>query len=95
VSLIEDARRISEAEAPLMGDAWCWFCHARLVGFESVVPDQPHNQDCPWLSLPRIVRALEAARDVLDHIDDIEWAQDSLRHDEDTARLREAMNDAP
>lgn len=89
MSLIEDARRIMHAGPPTYGEWQCAIC--QIDGRDRLT----HNQDCPWLSLPRIVRALEAARDVLDHIDDIEWAQDSLRHDEDTARLREAMNDAP
>lgn len=89
MSLIEDARRIMHAGPPTYGEWQCAIC--QIDGRDRLT----HNPACPWRSLPRIVRVLEAARDVLDHIDDIEWAQDSLRHDEDTARLREAMNDAP
>lgn len=89
MSLIEDARRIMHAGPPTYGEWQCAIC--QIDGRDRLT----HNPECPWRSLPRIVRVLEAARDVLDHIDDIEWAQDSLRHDEDTARLREAMNDAP
>ncbi len=101
MSLIDDARRISEAEAPLMGDAWCWFCRARLVGFESVVPDQPHNQDCPWLSLPRIVAALEAAQSLVDEttipLDCVTCFRPNGGHTPDCPwqALAEAMRDAP
>ena len=62
MTLIEDARRIAAAGAPMSAHAWCWFCHARLVGYFDFVNEQPHRPDCPWLSLPRIVAALEAAQ---------------------------------
>ena len=59
---MNDARRIAKSDyPPLLGDAWCWFCNARVVEHLDAPPPKPHKPDCPWLSLPKIVAALERA----------------------------------
>lgn len=67
MSLLDDARRIAAAEAPLNGDTWCWFCNARLVGYFEFVHAQPHKPECPWLSMPRIVEVLEGIENASGH----------------------------
>lgn len=60
MSLIEDARRLAaqSVHEPYAGDH-CVFC----AGRRNVDDHLPH---CPWLSMPRIVAALEAAQAVVD-----------------------------
>ena len=52
MSLLDDARRLAEKE-PVRGID-CLYCAAVMVD------EYPHEPDCPWLSLPKIVAALEA-----------------------------------
>ena len=58
VTLIEDARRLAEAQ-PHHGGFACPHC-GMPDGCHSGFRDT-HHDDCPWLSLPKIVRALELA----------------------------------
>ena len=59
MSVLDDARRIAEAGAPEYGGD-CVLCRQRIDGDAY----EGHAPDCPWLSLPRIVAALEAERSV-------------------------------
>ena len=52
MSLVEDAKKLAEDGWLYDGD--CGGCDGTDDGYE-------HTLDCPWLSLPRIVIALEAA----------------------------------
>ncbi len=56
MSLVDDARRLEEAE-PVNPLTRCYWC-------EEFTLTEPHAPDCPWLSLPRILAALEAAERV-------------------------------
>lgn len=55
MSLVDDARAIWD-QGPYeidQGGLWCQFC--------AEMPTSAHKSDCPWLSMPGIVAALEAA----------------------------------
>ena len=53
MSVLDDARRlVASGSAPVDDQGDCWFCQAMT---------RDHESDCPWLALPRIVAALEAA----------------------------------
>lgn len=64
MGLVEDAKRLADAGSYDDGgngslyEPSCIHC----CGF----PDDPHKPDCPWLAMPRIVRALEAAQALVD-----------------------------
>lgn len=69
MSLLDDARRMADGTpcADSSGGEYgevCAFCdaapHGIGYGRGPSEPD-PHKPDCPWLSMPRIVAALEAA----------------------------------
>ena len=55
MTVLDDARRIAEAGAPEYGGD-CVLCRLRIEGDAY----EGHAPDCPWLSMPRIVAALEA-----------------------------------
>ena len=58
MSLVEDAR-ILGGFCPYFkrGDeATCWYCRETVIAHELY-----HDPTCPWLTLPRIIAALEAA----------------------------------
>lgn len=55
MSLLDDARRIMNAGPATYGEWECVLCHRN--GGDRLV----HADDCPWLSLPKIVAALERA----------------------------------
>lgn len=61
MSLLEDARAISES-APSSDDQ-CPHCSA-YIGPVRGGDYGEHSPDCPWLAMPRIVAALEAAEKV-------------------------------
>jgi hypothetical protein len=63
MSLVDDAKRLADTNPHEAG--WqCPFCgmpNGRHSGF-----GDRHHADCPWLAMPRIVAALEAAERVID-----------------------------
>ena len=75
MSLSEDARELSEASIIEVSDhsTCCPFCGGFVIGYgwdskpSTTVECQgyDHYHNCPWLSLPRIVAALEAAERVV------------------------------
>lgn len=54
MSVLEDARRLTSTDPAATTD-WCPFCDGHQ-----------HTKVCPWLAMPRIVAALEAADAALD-----------------------------
>jgi hypothetical protein len=55
VTPLEAAQKIAE-KGPYtydQGGLWCLFCDAESIN--------PHASDCPWLMMPQIIAALEAA----------------------------------
>lgn len=67
MSLIDDARRLADAGSYDDGgngsynEPSCIHCHSW--------PEDQHEPTCPWLALPRIVAALEAAQALLKAVD--------------------------
>lgn len=60
MSLLDDARRLADPYAvPEDGPGICWWC-----GEPAMWIGGGHAPDCPWLSMPRIVAALEAAEGI-------------------------------
>jgi hypothetical protein len=57
---LEAARCLAEGATPDNDDGFCVYCQRRIVGTQWAKA-VPHAPDCPWLALPAIVRALEAA----------------------------------
>lgn len=62
---LEAARRIA-AVGPQEYEGICCLCQRIIDGPEAT----PHRDDCPWLRMPQIVAALEAAGRVIDGYDD-------------------------
>lgn len=64
MSLLDDARRLSENDAYVYSEYgdYCHFCNGKAW---EEPPDGSHHiehaPDCPWLAMPKIVAALEAA----------------------------------
>lgn len=56
MSLLDDARRIMHAGPATYGEWECVLCHRD--GKDRLT----HTDDCPWLAMPKIVKALEAGR---------------------------------
>ncbi len=77
MSLVEDAR-ILGGFGPYFkrGDeATCWYCRETVIAHELY-----HDPTCPWLALPRIVAALEAAERMVEQLDlDGPWTSDPSR----------------
>jgi hypothetical protein len=65
---LEAARKILD-EGPLLGqtsdDYRSWYTCVFCVAEQEWADDFPHKPDCPWLAMPKIVAALEAAEAVL------------------------------
>lgn len=65
MTLIEDAKRLADSDITQEGTVWCHFCRGMIEDPGSYDPPLPyseqHDADCPWLVMPRIVVALEAA----------------------------------
>jgi hypothetical protein len=60
VSILDDARRLTKIQ-PLeedQGRQFCRVCGEEIGGYPAW---EGHARDCPWLSMPKIVAALEAA----------------------------------
>lgn len=70
-SLVEDARRLDNAPLPTDDEGRCWFC-------EEIPSEEGHHGPCPWLALPRIVQALEAAERVAERFPEDEKGRDIL-----------------
>lgn len=70
MSLLDDVRRLSDASITREGTCWCHFCGSMIEPPESYDPVLPyaeqHASDCPWLAMPRIVAALDAAQSLVD-----------------------------
>lgn len=61
MSLLEDAKRLDDPLLVIRNDEYgCPFCGAHEYTRQEFV----HESDCPWLAMPRIVAALEAASKV-------------------------------
>jgi hypothetical protein len=52
MSLLNDARELERTDLPKDDEGGCWFCG-------QVTGEDGHRGPCPWLSLPRIIAALE------------------------------------
>lgn len=113
--LIEDAKRML-AEEPwswFEDRAYCVYCNVHRCPNNNTnqcgirpEPVEEHKTDCPWLAMPRIVAALEAAQQMLDYLDipfneysakysaDDDWWTD-MADRQCIHRLREAMRAAP
>ncbi len=63
MTLLDDARQILKGGAS--GDDECPHCHT-YIGMTVSGPNSPHRDDCPWLSMPKILAALEAAERIAD-----------------------------
>ena len=71
MSLVDDARRLAAKDVVDL-DCNCQFCGeivapndpAECFTDHGELGHTPHAPDCPWLSMPRIVEALEAAEQV-------------------------------
>jgi hypothetical protein len=63
MSLLEDAGRLYLSD-PINDDLSCFFC-GQAIKNTLTAPGVPHAPDCPWLSMPKIVAALEAAESLL------------------------------
>jgi hypothetical protein len=75
VSLLDDARRLAERKPDGNIGAWaemCIFCYGPLTG------DEPHKPDCPWLSMPKIVAALDAVECAVEMLDAWDISSDDL-----------------
>lgn len=73
MTLLDDARRLLDDRPPRGGSSLkshprgrCYYC---LGDYDQ---REPHEPDCPWLSLPRIVAALEATGALLDAVQRIQ-----------------------
>lgn len=74
--LIAAARRLADDEQTSLryvketdiNMEYCRYCNRDVEAWTGDPID--HAPDCPWLALPRIVRALEAARVVAANVDD-------------------------
>ena len=68
--LLDDARRLAAIDpfvnvwAHSSGEYECFACEAPWSG-----EGKQHKPDCPWLALPRIIAALEAAESVSEAYD--------------------------
>lgn len=69
MSLLDDARRIMHAGPATYGEWECVLCHRD--GKDRLI----HTDNCPWLAMPKIVKALEALDE---YIDAIEVSRDSV-----------------
>lgn len=64
MSLVDAARKLWEAGASM--DEHCHHCDSYITSFLPAEHQTgEHSPDCPWLALPQIVAALEAAEKVL------------------------------
>lgn len=66
-----DAAKALAAREPLeaYGEVYsCVYCRAVQISDKSFAPVTDHAPDCPWLQLPRIVAALEAAETFVEHM---------------------------
>lgn len=64
MSLLEDARRLAERGFTPWEDSCHWTCEScgcHVETDEEASTWTGHAPDCPWLAMPRIVAALEAA----------------------------------
>lgn len=78
MTLLADARAI--AETPNLDDqGYCVYC-------PEIVAD--HSPGCPWLSMPQIVAALEAAERLVEHDPAFVYADDRPAYDALKAALR-------
>lgn len=68
MSLIDDARRIEEIDPTYEDDGYVGLGRHVCVFCGTWAPD--HGGDCPWLSLPQIVAALEAAEKIVGVLDE-------------------------
>jgi hypothetical protein len=76
MSLVDDARRLAEtcpSETDRGGRGECYYCSGG--NYEGDYSDQTptladfrHQPDCPWLSMPKIVAALEVAEQLCHHM---------------------------
>jgi hypothetical protein len=69
VSLLDDIRKLAQRN-PVWPDpdyAWhCKYCMEQTPWLPGAVPEHfNHDPDCPWLSMPKIVAALEAAEAIV------------------------------
>ena len=70
VALVEAARRIAESD-PTINDI-CIHC-GEYVGLKTLFPIAAcgeHAADCPWLSMPEIIRALELVHQAMTAVGD-------------------------
>jgi mono/diheme cytochrome c family protein len=58
----EAARRLIRVGPPVY-DTICLACHTPIETFDG--GELPHAPDCPWLQMPKILAALEAAEQVV------------------------------
>lgn len=71
MTLLEDARRLVKAghRKSEGGHLYCVRCRAHLCSVPTEECEEPdwedHGPACPWLAMPRIVAALEAAEAVI------------------------------
>ncbi len=70
MSLLDDARRLAQRVDPVVDD-YCEACQQASPPRATGTPF-PHASYCPWLSLPKIVAALEAAQEIIDMYPDDE-----------------------
>lgn len=77
MSLIEDAKNLL-ADTPMATDRGgrgnCHYCcggnyEGGYLDESRTLPEPIHEHDCPWLSMPKIVAALEAANGLLQVVD--------------------------
>jgi hypothetical protein len=72
VSLLSAARAIAATE-PLEeygGVYSCVYCRACRHSNQAFAPVSQHADDCPWLAMPKIVAALEAAQAASECLDE-------------------------
>lgn len=82
MNLLESARRLAEVEPRRFSEMYAtWVCLYCGAIRESDDPDHPaaeHGTTCAWLSMPRIVAALEAAERVVVVAGDDDQDEDAL-----------------
>ena len=60
MSLLDAARRLAETDPAELVNS-----HSRCHWCEEFTSTEQHTPDCPWLAMPQIVAALEAAERVI------------------------------